>query len=144
LGQPYTIFVGDAGRGGRRIGWIESVCSLEKEKERNLFASEQFIINVDTKWATHAPFPPADATPEEVAACRAAWHGAEWANGLYLLAIARDPALRSLRDLEGEAGAAMCEAMRDELRAAAWRVYGVPAAKLRVFFHYTVVLLHSP
>ena len=26
--------------------------------------------------------------------------------------------------------------MRDALRAAAWDVYGVPASKVRVFFHY--------
>lgn len=44
--------------------------------------------------------------------------------------------MRSLRDLRGEAGAALCDAMARELKAAAWRVYGVPASKLRVFFHY--------
>ena len=44
--------------------------------------------------------------------------------------------MRSLRDLRGEAGAALCDAMARELKAAAWRVYGVPASKVRVFFHY--------
>eukprot|EP01052_Picozoa_sp_SAG31_P017337 SAG31_NODE_1182_length_9512_cov_3.773611_1_plen_239_part_00 len=31
------------------------VCSLEKERERNLFVNERFVINVDTKWTTHGP-----------------------------------------------------------------------------------------
>jgi len=58
---------------------------------------------------------------------------------LYLLAISRDASLRSLRDLRGEEGAALCDAMRDALRSAAWRVYGVRARELRIFFHYQVI-----
>ena len=47
-----------------------------------------------------------------------------------------DATLASLRDLRGEAGAALCDRMRDALRDCAERVYGVPRDQLRVFFHY--------
>ena len=112
-----------------RIGWLDSVCSLETERERNLFADKDFIINIDTKWATHSK-------PTEDPAARAAWRGADFTDGLYLLAISRVPALRSLRDLRGAEGAALCERMRDELRRVARDVYGVSAGSLRIFFHY--------
>ena len=43
---------------------------------------------------------------------------------------------RSLRDLEGADGVAVVLAMLASLRNCALEVYGVPASKLRVFFHY--------
>ena len=119
-----------------RCGWIDAVCALESERERNLFAPDDaadarraFIVNVDTKWSTHAPLS-ADA------AVRSAWKGAAWTRDLYLLAISRCGAFTSLRDLRGTAGAELVESMRDELRKCALEVYGVPASKLRIFFHY--------
>ena len=39
-----------------KIGWIDAVCALEKERERNLHACDAFVVNVDTKWSTHGPF----------------------------------------------------------------------------------------
>ena len=63
------------------------MCSLAKERERNLHDCDGphggFVVNVDTKWTTHGPF--SDA--------RDAWRGAAWTKDLYLLAIAKDPAL---------------------------------------------------
>ena len=109
-----------------RIGWIDAVCALEKERERNLHACDAFVVNVDTKWSTHGPF---DAD-------RATWRGADWTRDLYLLAISKDASLKSMRDLRGPAGAGLCRAMRAALLRCAADVYGVPATKLRVFFHY--------
>ena len=109
-----------------RIGWIDSVVNMETEVERNLFHNERFIINIDTKWSTHV-----QPTGE-----RKTWYGATWTNDLYLLAIVKNPLLRSLRDLHGEEGAALCDEMRDELRNAAKRVYGVDPSQLRIMFHY--------
>ena len=77
--------------------WLEAVVKLEKERERNLFANDRFIINVDTKWKTHGPL-------TEDATVRVGWCGAPWTADLYLLAIVADPALKSIRDLRGEAG----------------------------------------
>ena len=109
-----------------KIGWIDAVCALEKERERNLHACDAFVVNVDTKWSTHGPF---DAD-------RATWRGADWTRDLYLLAISKDASLKSMRDLRGPAGAGLCRAMRAALLRCAADVYGVPATKLRVFFHY--------
>ena len=109
-----------------RIGWIDAVCALEKERERNLHACDAFVVNVDTKWSTHGPF---DAD-------RATWRGADWTRDLYLLAISKDASLKSMRDLRGPDGAGLCRAMRAALLRCAADVYGVPATKLRVFFHY--------
>ena len=111
---------------GARIGWIDAVCSREKERERNLHACDAFVVNVDTMWSTHGPF---DAD-------RATWRGADWTRDLYLLAISKDASLKSMRDLRGPDGAGLCRAMRAALLRCAADVYGVPATKLRVFFHY--------
>ena len=109
-----------------RIGWIDAVCALEKERERNLHACDAFVVNVDTKWSTHGPF----------GDDRATWRGADWTRDLYLLAISKDASLKSMRDLRGPAGAGLCRAMRAALLRCAADVYGVPATKIRVFFHY--------
>ena len=109
-----------------KIGWIDAVCALEKERERNLHACDAFVVNVDTKWSTHGPFDDDRAT----------WRGADWTRDLYLLAISKDASLKSMRDLRGPAGAGLCRAMRAALLRCAADVYGVPATKLRVFFHY--------
>jgi len=107
-----------------RCGWIDAVCSLEKEKERNLLDAPAFVVNVDTKWATHGAF---DTD-------RATWKNAPWTKDLYLLAIAKDASLTSLRDLTGPAAAALVREMQDALRTAALSVYGVPREQVRVFF----------
>ena len=109
-----------------RIGWIDAVCALEKERERNLHACDAFVVNVDTKWSTHGPFDDDRAT----------WRGADWTRDLYLLAISKDASLKSMRDLRGPDGAGLCRAMRAALLRCAADVYGVSATKLRVFFHY--------
>ena len=109
-----------------KIGWIDAVCALEKERERNLHACDAFVVNVDTKWSTHGPFDDDRAT----------WRGADWTRDLYLLAISKDASLKSMRDLRGPDGAGLCRAMRAALLRCAADVYGVPATKLRVFFHY--------
>ena len=102
------------------------MCRVEKERERHRHAIDAFVVNVDTKWSTHGPF---DAD-------RATWRGADWTRDLYLLAISKDASLKSMRDLRGPDGAGLCRAMRAALLRCAADVYGVPATKLRVFFHY--------
>ena len=114
----------------QRIGWLDAVVTLKKELERNLFHNERFIINVDTKWTTHAA--PLSVDPN----VRNSWKGAKWTDGLYLLAIVKDPECKSLRDLHGERSALLCEEMRDELRNVAKSVYGVAPDQLRIMFHY--------
>ena len=110
--------------------WIDRVCALEAE--RVLFAGgpgRGFVVVVDSKWRSHPRF----THHEDL---RAAWRGAPWTDALYLLAISRDPGLRSIRDLRGAGAAAVVSAMRAALVAAARDVYGVPEGQLRLFFHY--------
>lgn len=126
-GELYSEYIDEfANQQSERIGWLDSVVNMETEMERNLFHNERFIINIDTKWTTHV-----QPTGE-----RNTWYGATWTDDLYLLAIVKNPLLRSLRDLHGEEGAALCDEMRDELRNAAKRVYGVDPGQLRIMFHY--------
>jgi len=124
-GELYAKHI-DAFAKQQRIGWLDSVVNMETEVERNLFHNERFIINIDTKWTTHV-----QPTGE-----RNTWYGATWTDDLYLLAIVKNPLLRSLRDLHGEEAAALCDEMRDELRNVAKRVYGVDPGQLRIMFHY--------
>ena len=124
-GELYAKYI-DAFVKQQNIAWLDSVVNMETEVERNLFHNERFIINIDTKWTTHVQ--PTDD--------RKSWYGATWTDDLYLLAIVKNPLLHSLRDLNGEEGAALCDEMRDELRNAAKRVYGVDPSQLRIMFHY--------
>lgn len=113
----------------QNVAWLDAVVNLDKERERNLFSNERFIINVDTKWKTHGEF-------SEHPNVRATWNGAQWTEDLYILAISSDPKLKSLRDLHGEAGANLCDQMVEKLRSCALGIYGVEANQLRIFFHY--------
>ena len=54
--------------------------------------TEGFLLNIDTKWATH---PDPETTPREQ------WKGHECVAELYVLGIVRDGSLRTLRDLRG-------------------------------------------
>ena len=75
-----------------RIGWLHNVLSGAKERERVLHTDDTFLMNVDTKWATH---PDCNSSPREE------WHGHPSTDELYCLAIVRDTALPTLRELRG-------------------------------------------
>lgn len=116
MGAPHAAAQASA------LGWVDKVCTLAKEQERNVYNGPDFVVNVDTKWATHGAFTPpgadrlteaaaaaaldakgavdagdalpATASAEAAAAAhRRTWHGAAWTADLYLLAIAKDPKL---------------------------------------------------
>jgi m7GpppX diphosphatase len=115
-----------------RIGWLHNVLSGAKETERVLHADDNFLMNVDTKWATH---PDCNSTPREQ------WHGHPSTDELYCLAIVRDtelPTLRELRTCHLPLLRAILETGRDTIK----RVYGVDQDQLRVFFHYHPQFYH--
>ncbi len=124
----------------KKLGWVEQICSMQKERERLLFNNERFLVNVDTKWGSHPDLVAArmagDAEAADVADPPLEWRGADFTRELYLLAMSKDPALMSLRDLHGEDGAALCDEMKSQLRRVAQEVYSVQASQLRIFFHY--------
>ena len=65
------------------------------QRERNLHACDRFVINIDTKWTTHAPLAAAAADGGGAADDdRASWRGAPWTCGDR--APARDIAIRRL------------------------------------------------
>ena len=54
----------------------------------------------------------------------------------FFMAVALGAQAENWPQLRGPAGAGLCRAMRAALLRCAADVYGVPATKLRVFFHY--------
>ena len=73
-----------------RIGWLHNVLSGAKETERVLHSDGDFLMIVDSKWATH---PDCSSTPREE------WLGHPSTDELYCLAIVRDTELPTLREL---------------------------------------------
>ena len=69
------------------------------------------------------------------------WDGAA-AKSLYTLAILKDGAIRSVRDLTG-AHAPMLRALRAGVLAELARRYGVRADQLRCYFHYLPSFWHA-
>ncbi|THU97752.1 HIT-like protein [Dendrothele bispora CBS 962.96] len=61
-----------------RTQWVTEILSGRAEQEKILFSSPEFVILPDMKWDLHT------------------------VGSLYLVAIVRDPSLRSLRDLRGD------------------------------------------
>jgi m7GpppX diphosphatase len=115
-----------------RIGWLHNVLSGSKEAERVLHTDDTMLINVDTKWASH---PDCNTTP------RAEWLGHPSVDALYCLAIVRDTALPTLRELRAT-HLPMLRAVRGQGCAAIKRVYGVDGDQLRIFLHYHPQFYH--
>jgi m7GpppX diphosphatase len=115
-----------------KIGWLHNVLSGSKEAERVLHSDDTFLMNVDTKWATH---PDCNSTP------RTQWHGHPSTDHLYCLAIVRDTSLPTLRELRGSSLPmlrAILQTGCDTIR----KIYGVEQDQLRVFFHYHPQFYH--
>lgn len=106
------------------------------------------MINIDTKWTNH-PTPILIENKDNIqkgqnkedqkntlSVDQSTWYEASWTKDLYILAISCDPNLTSIRDLQGQDGIDLCLEMQLELEKVAFNVYGVPANKLRIFFHY--------
>eukprot|EP01043_Picozoa_sp_COSAG02_P008293 COSAG02_NODE_263_length_26627_cov_47.198168_2_plen_607_part_00 len=115
-----------------RIGWLHNVLSGAKEKERVLHTDDNFLMSVDTKWATH---PDCNSTPREE------WHGHSSTEQLYCLAIVRDTTLPTLRELRA-CHLPLLHAILSTGRDTIKKVYGVDHDQLRVFMHYHPQFYH--
>ena len=126
---PYILGVVESGS----LGWIKNVVSGKKESERLLYDTEDYILNVDTKWKTH---PDPKTVPQE-----------EWKthtkaiDDLYCLAIVKETGLASIRDLRAR-HIPMLRNMLRECPLAIQQTYGVPSNQLRIFFHYQPQFYH--
>lgn len=117
---------------GGSLSWVQNVVNGTKEAERLLLDADDFILNIDTKWRSH---PDAKIIPRE-----------EWCNDksvkdLYCLAIVKDSAITSLRELR-EQHIPMLKAILNQGRETIERVYGVASNKLRIFVHYQPQFYH--
>lgn len=96
----------------------------------------QWVANILAGTAESADVVHADANPHSgfVLLPDQKWDRVS-VDSLYLLAIARDPAIRSLRDLHAK-HAAVLRTMRTSIHAAVLSLYGVAHSQLRLFVHY--------
>ena len=126
--QPYIQSIIDGGS----LNWINNVIEGKKEKERLLVNSDQFIVNIDTKWRTHPP--PLTTTREE-------WYGHKSVEDLYCLGIVKEKGIASLRDLRAE-HLPMLKSMQQQGLDAIENVYGVKSDQIRCFVHYQPQFYH--
>jgi len=128
--QPYIHSIVE----GNSLSWIQNVIQVKKEKERLIVNSDQFIVNIDTKWRTH---PPPLSTP------RSEWYNHPSVKDLYCLGIAKDVCGRiaSLRDLR-QCHIPMLKSLQKEGLEAIRNIYGVASDQIRCFVHYQPQFYH--
>jgi m7GpppX diphosphatase len=126
--QPYIQSIVDGGS----LGWINNIIQVKKEKERLLVNTDQFIINIDTKWRTH---PPPLTTPREE------WYAHESVQDLYCLGIVKQNGIASMRDLRGE-HVPMLKDIQQQGFDAIESIYGVKADQIKCFVHYQPQFYH--
>ena len=95
----------------KQTAWVRAILAREKEMEVLLYEDDGCMLLPDTKWDRKDP------------------------SALYTLAILKDPALRSVRDLRGE-HAPMLRRLRAGVLAELGRRYGVRADQVRAYMHY--------
>ncbi|KAH7929273.1 scavenger mRNA decapping enzyme [Leucogyrophana mollusca] len=94
-----------------RTQWVSDILSGASEASKILFSSPAFALLPDMKWdLTTVP-------------------------ALYLVALARDPALRSLRDLRAP-HVPLLEAIRAEAHRVVWERWGLERGGVRLYVHY--------
>jgi m7GpppX diphosphatase len=108
------------------LSWVANVVEGKKEKERLLLDTEDYILNIDTKWKSH---------PDPLSTSREEWLGHKATEDLYCLAIVKSSALTSLRDLRSE-HLPLLRSILTECPRVIEEVYGVPSHHLRIFVHY--------
>ena len=126
--KPYIQSIIDSGS----LSWIKHVVTAKKERERLLLDSEDYVLNIDTKWRSH---PDANNVP------RAEWYEHKSVVDLYCLAIVKDGSIASLRDLRVQ-HLPILNSMFQECPAAIEETYGVQRDQLRIFVHYQPQFYH--
>ncbi|KAF7370656.1 Scavenger mrna decapping enzyme [Mycena sanguinolenta] len=107
-------------RGFQRIA-LKEILEGRKEQSKILFSSSDFILLPDMKWDLHTT------------------------GSLYLIAIARDGNLRSLRDLRGSKSLghiALLKSIRREASIIAQEKWGIEQGGLRMYIHYQPSYYH--
>ncbi|KAF9052263.1 scavenger mRNA decapping enzyme [Hymenopellis radicata] len=100
-----------------RTKWVSKILDGESEREAILFNSPDFVILPDMKWDLHT------------------------VESLYLVAIARDASLRSLRDLRQE-HLPLLRSIRAEAYKVVQNRWGLGPGSLRMWIHYQPSYYH--
>ena len=95
----------------KQTAWVRAILAREKEMEVLLYEDDGCMLLPDTKWDRKD------------------------ASALYTLAILKDPALKSVRDLRG-AHVPMLKQLRAGVLAELRRRYGARADQVRAYMHY--------
>ena len=127
---PYIQDIVESGS----LGWIENIVTGKKEVERLLLDTQDYVLNVDTKWKTH---------PDPFAVPKEQWksHSSKAIEDLYCLAIVKESGLASIRDLRAQ-HIPMLQDMALNCPMVIEETYGVPRNQLRIFFHYHPQFYH--
>ncbi|KAJ7066655.1 scavenger mRNA decapping enzyme [Mycena amicta] len=99
------------------LKWVQDILDGHKEQSKILFTSPSFIILPDMKWDLHT------------------------LGSLYLVAIVRDPAIKSLRDLRTQ-HIPLLKSIRKQAAAVVREKWGIQAGGLRMFIHYYPTYFH--
>ncbi|KAF9225626.1 HIT-like protein [Gyrodon lividus] len=104
-----------------RTQWVSDIIEGKSEAERIVCRTLKFLILPDMKWDPSGPI-----------------------SSLYLLAVVRDPSIRSLRDLRGgENGhVGMLEEIRERAYEAVAERWGLGRGSLRMYVHYQPSYYH--
>ncbi|KAJ3571522.1 hypothetical protein NP233_g3702 [Leucocoprinus birnbaumii] len=100
-----------------RTQWVENILSGRSEQEKVLISNPDFMILPDMKWDLKT------------------------ISSLYLVAIAQDRTIRSLRDLRKEHNV-LLKSIRDEAAQIAYERWGLGKGSLRMFVHYQPSYYH--
>ncbi|CAM9658818.1 unnamed protein product [Discosporangium mesarthrocarpum] len=118
------------------LAWLYNILSKEKEAERVLYEDPDqkhgFLLVIDTKWRSH---------PDPKNVPREQWLHHPAVGDLYCLAMCHQKGISSIRDLRG-CHLPMLRNIYTKGLQTIEHVYGVPASKIRVFFHYHPQFYH--
>ncbi|KAJ4470433.1 scavenger mRNA decapping enzyme [Lentinula aciculospora] len=111
--EPYI-----AGFPPERTRWVAEIAAGRAEQSKILYSSSDYLILPDMKWDLHTT------------------------GSLYLVAIARDPTLRSLRDLRGDVHLDLLKSIRQEAYRIVGDKWGIGRGGLRMWIHYQPSYYH--
>ncbi|KAJ3790355.1 scavenger mRNA decapping enzyme [Lentinula aff. detonsa] len=101
-----------------RTRWVTEILAGRAEQGKVLYSSSAYIILPDMKWDLHT------------------------ISSLYLVAIARDHTLRSLRDLRGDEHLDLLKSIRQEAYRIVGDKWGIGRGGLRMWIHYQPSYYH--
>lgn len=95
----------------KQTAWVHAILEGRAENDARVHEDSHFVVVRDSKW---------DGKDMQA---------------MYVLALFRDTSVRSVRDLRAK-HAAPLRNLRDELLVRVHAAYGIPASKVRAYFHY--------